>query len=805
MGNRWQYLLPGFTRFCVKKVFLEFANIVAESADTLLKLEQRIPLDLEVFSEGYKINEYTDELSQKGATTRFADPYPFRNAAKKIYQAVQRRLPLMMEPPIRKMFRKGLKEIGVIKVIDGFLNSTMPTKYNRRSTSLRGQWTKEQLLLAIAAVNNNSMGVNEAARHFNVPATTLRRRKKSGNLVVGPQGPSACLGIQNENKIVTHIKKLQAHGFAPTREDVRVMAFKLAEQLQIKHRFNHESGKAGYDWLHSFLSRHPGLSVRKSEGVSLARAQGMRRKEVADYFKLLERVLAENQLFEKHSHIFNVDETGMQLNNKPGFVVAAKGSKNVASITAAEKGETITVISCFSAEGVYIPPTCIMKGKNKKAEYEDGLPPGSKVYMNEKSAYINSALFYLWLKEQFLPRKPVGTVILLLDGHGSHCNNIEMLEFASSNNIILVCLPSHTTQFLQPLDRGFFKSLKMNYYRACNLYIKNNPTRRLTRLQFGELLASAWVKSATVSNAVAAFKATGIVPFNPEAIPDEAFLSETTDVQDNVNNCNNNEQEITTQASILDHPQPGCSKDSLPPPESPPKNNLTPGKMLNNISPIPCTSTPVQQVRKRSKQVASILNSAESITNKKSKQEKHPRKIVTRKVENKNEKTQKGSRRRRKLNLVENTSSESEADVSLHDSSSEGSEDECCRGCNEAYATTKKPDDWLKCIRCLSWYHETCSRYIVSIHHHYTRVGGCDPSFLTPVSADMYGVGLSHINCFNKRIMSLTWRKFNLKLSLKPSFNQAFKTISRDMPTSSSAIILQYHKQYSRLTISHDE
>ncbi|CAH2003443.1 unnamed protein product [Acanthoscelides obtectus] len=545
------------------------------------------------------------------------------------------------------------------------MNNTMPTKYNRRSTSLRGQWTKEQLLLAIAAVNNNSMGVNEAARHFNVPATTLRRRKKSGNLVVGPQGPSACLGIQNENKIVTHIKKLQAHGFAPTREDVRVMAFKLAEQLQIKHRFNHESGKAGYDWLHSFLSRHPGLSVRKSEGVSLARAQGMRRKEVADYFKLLERVLAENQLFEKHSHIFNVDETGMQLNNKPGFVVAAKGSKNVASITAAEKGETITVISCFSAEGVYIPPTCIMKGKNKKAEYEDGLPPGSKVYMNEKSAYINSALFYLWLKEQFLPRKPVGTVILLLDGHGSHCNNIEMLEFASSNNIILVCLPSHTTQFLQPLDRGFFKSLKMNYYRACNLYIKNNPTRRLTRLQFGELLASAWVKSATVSNAVAAFKATGIVPFNPEAIPDEAFLSETTDVQDNVNNCNNNEQEITTQASILDHPQPGCSKDSLPPPESPPKNNLTPGKMLNNISPIPCTSTPVQQVRKRSKQVASILNSAEK----------------------------------------------SEADVSLHDSSSEGSEDECCRGCNEAYATTKKPDDWLKCIRCLSWYHETCSRY----------------------------------------------------------------------------------------------
>lgn len=587
----------------------------------------------------------------------------------------------------------------------------MPTRYKRRSGSSRDNWTENQLVQAITAVNNGSMGINEAARNFDVPATTLRRRKKNESFKKGPQGPSACLGVANENKIVTHIKKLQSYGFAPIRDDVRVMAFKLAEQLGITHRFNRQFGKAGYDWLHLFLARHPDLSVRKAEGVSLARAQGMRRKEVGDYFKLLEKVLEENQLFDKPGHIFNMDETGLQLNNKPGYVVACKGSKNVANITASEKGETITIVACFSAEGVYIPPMCIMKGKNKKAEFEDGLPPGSIVCMNVKSAYINGDLFFKWLKEIFLPRKPLGKVILLLDGHGSHCSSIEMLEFANNHDIIPVCLPSHTTQFLQPLDRAFFKSLKLNYYNACNLYVKANPTRKITRLQFGELLASAWAKSATISNAVAAFKATDIVPFNPEAIPDDAFLSEslTNPIEIPLPEKSSTHGEQSLRESS---PQPGCStllSDSQLE-TSVGINDLTPGKMLSLISPIPSTSTPVQQARMRSKQIAAILNSEESISNKKSKQEAK-RKISNKAAEPQTQKIKilKGKSKRVSRNL----SSESEAgSISLHDSSDGNqSEEEYCRGCNEAYSTTKKKDDWLKCIRCLSWYHETCSDY----------------------------------------------------------------------------------------------
>ena len=49
-------------------------------------------------------------------------------------------------------------------------------------------------------------------------------------------------------------------------------------------------------------------------------------------------------------------------------------------------------------------------------------------------------------------------VILLTDGHRTHIN-IDILDLCHENNMILFCLPPHTTHALQPLDVAVFKSL----------------------------------------------------------------------------------------------------------------------------------------------------------------------------------------------------------------------------------------------------------------------------------------------------------------------------------------------------------
>ncbi|CAH1981699.1 unnamed protein product [Acanthoscelides obtectus] len=138
------------------------------------------------------------------------------------------------------------------------------------------------------------------------------------------------------------------------------------------------------------MRRHPELAVRKAQGMSTARAKGMTIQECTQYFELLGNVLRENNLLNKTRNIFNLDETGLQLNNNPGKVVLTKVAKIINCITSAENRETISVITCVNAESSFSHP---QREKQKKKEFEDGLPPGGKVVMGEKSDYVTSDIF----------------------------------------------------------------------------------------------------------------------------------------------------------------------------------------------------------------------------------------------------------------------------------------------------------------------------------------------------------------------------------------------------------------------------
>lgn len=336
-------------------------------------------------------------------------------------------------------------------------------------------------------------------------------------------GKYPVLGFENEKRLVAHILKLGDAGFPPERNTIRQLAYQFAENLGLKHNFNNETKTAGPQWLKSFLERNPEVVLRQAEGLSIERARGLNRAEVAKFFNILITVLTENDLLDKPDRIFNMDETGVQLNNKPGKVLAKKGTRAVKSVTSGEKGETITIVACCNAIGNFLPPLLIIKGVNKKPEFEEGLPPGSKVYMNKKSAYISSDLFYRWLTEHFIPRKPPGKVLLILDGHSSHSSAVNMLEAARDNDVILLCLPSHTTSALQPLDRSVFGPFKKYYFAETNHFMRTNPQKKLNRYNAGQLIAKAWIRATTPANAISGFRGSGIYPVNPNALSDAEF------------------------------------------------------------------------------------------------------------------------------------------------------------------------------------------------------------------------------------------------------------------------------------------
>ncbi|XP_055907702.1 uncharacterized protein LOC129942684 [Eupeodes corollae] len=452
--------------------------------------------------------------------------------------------------------------------------------------------------------------------------------------------------------------------------------------MNIKHKFNSTKKKAGYAWLASFLERNKDISLRQSEGLSLSRAQGMNRSSANDFFEVLHKVLTENNLMDKPGNIFYMDESGLQLNNKPGKVLTQKGVKDIHVVTAKEKGENVTVVACCNAEGNFLPPVLIMKGVNRKAEFMDGLPSGSDVYMNKKSSYINTELLFRWLKEHFMPRKPVGKTLLILDGHTSHSNALEMLEFAENNKIIILCLPSHTTQALQPLDRSFFKPLKSFFHNEAKAWMNHHKNRTITRYQAGHLIGNAWEKAASVGNGASGFRATGIYPFNPQAIPDHFFsISDSAAVEVQQSAALPSETIVLSPESNLEPVIPttsnashNCNHSENETHTSTCFNKPTPTKLLQEISPLP--KIPALTFSRR-RQKAEVLTSPNSIEKKKKIKSPKP------------QEEKKASKR--KIEPAANPN--------------------VCAECWENYFLTKKREDWIQCSKCSKWLHENCTRY----------------------------------------------------------------------------------------------
>jgi len=107
--------------------------------------------------------------------------------------------------------------------------------------------------------------------------------------------------------------------------------------------------------------------------------------------------------------------------------------------------------------------------------------------------------------------------MLLLDGHSSHYQP-SLVKKSSENDIILFCLPPHTTHLAQPLDRTCFNPLKKAWNEECQLYMAVNPGKKVNRYNFTEIFAKAWRKATTPSNIASVFRATGIFAFNRSVI-----------------------------------------------------------------------------------------------------------------------------------------------------------------------------------------------------------------------------------------------------------------------------------------------
>ena len=362
------------------------------------------------------------------------------------------------------------------------------------------------------AVVNGELGINRAALQYGVPPTTLKDRM-SGRIIHGSKiGPKPYLSYEEEKELVEFICTCSKMGYGKTRKEV----LSIVRTAVSAKRKDQPVGQISDGWWVHFRKRWPELTMRKGDAFSLVREQ-MTSYEVYDsYFKLLGEVLEANKLKDKPAQIYNCDESGVPLDPKQLKIISAKGAKKVRQISSGNKTQ-ITILGCVSATGQAIPPMVIFQGKNFNHSLSKGEIPGT-LYGTSDSGWMDHELFAKWFQSHFLVHAVSNRpLLLLLDGHSSHFT-LDLVKSAAEENVIILCLPPHTTSDTQPLDTSCFGPLKTYWAQLCHEYIFANPGRVITKYQFSAIFSQAWSKGMAINNITSGFRNTGIYPFNPQAI-----------------------------------------------------------------------------------------------------------------------------------------------------------------------------------------------------------------------------------------------------------------------------------------------
>ena len=102
-----------------------------------------------------------------------------------------------------------------------------------------------------------------------------------------------------------------------------------------------------------------------------------------------------------------------------------------------------------------------------------------------------------------------------MDNHTSHLS-AELIDFAKSESIELLCLPAHSTHLLQPLDVGFYHLFKTNVSSMATA-LGYTGLRTIPRHKFPKLLHLA-LNKIPGSSISAAFSTVGIYPINSSKV-----------------------------------------------------------------------------------------------------------------------------------------------------------------------------------------------------------------------------------------------------------------------------------------------
>lgn len=419
------------------------------------------------------------------------------------------------------------------------------------------RYNPEVLADALRQLAAGTATVAELGRLTGIPLRTIRRRAAEPE--TGAAGRPCVLTEQEEARIVRHLLVMSRIGLGYSTEDLRAAVSAITADRPNPFR----DGVPGKRWLRSFFKRHPEISLRSTQSLSIVRASSDNKAKLTRYADLLEGLFRRHTLIARN--IYNCDETMFKANTPR--TIAPCGARTVVGI-APDAMQHTSVLACVNADGsAPVPPLVIMTGKTVM---EDWICPDEiegttytatdngwstrEVFESWFLTFVRHAVAHRGVDSQGIPLP----VLLVFDGHDSHIS-VKVTEAAEEAGILLLQLPAHTSHRLQPLDLGCFSSWHKALNKIVHARVKQNARSPIKRSDIGGLIAPAYRKALSPENVLGAFKGSGIFPFDRAKIIGDSTLSPAVAVS----RLTPSPQVIQELASLLSPPTEAASASGV--------------------------------------------------------------------------------------------------------------------------------------------------------------------------------------------------------------------------------------------------
>ena len=402
-------------------------------------------------------------------------------------------------------------------------------------------YSPESLANALKALDTG-ISIRKAAAAYGIPPATLGRQKRYPGKFKKKSGPGTVLSKNFEEEIVNWILYKAERGQPVSKTELLDSIQYYVKIKGVETPF--VDNRPGRHWFEGFRKRHPSLSIRKPQHLSVSRAS-VTQEDLQGWFEEVKEYLQKKDLLDSER------------------VLTYKGTRAAYKVTDGGK-ECLTVLFMHSADGMQGPPMLMFKYKESVPKKIAEKTPTDWGIGIPESGWLNSETFFEYMTNVFYPwllkSKVQFPVIVYLDNHSSHMT-IPLVSFCRDKQIELIGLYPNCTHIMQPLDIAFFRPFKESWKKTVPKWKMQNDVMKMKKEDFPGVLKMALENMSNEKEVVVSgFRASGLLPFNATAVDYNIFnkkqktnsenLIQTQSQQDVMSNING-EQHLTYFESRL--------------------------------------------------------------------------------------------------------------------------------------------------------------------------------------------------------------------------------------------------------------